>query len=144
MPGSPASITSHEAQSVARGILESLSPQRLVLAIPRTDYKIFLVPGIPVERITTPVGKRIKGLIHARALRVFTASGGGRFIEPIEGEPRIVAGIVKAVDQANRRLLVDVAVPIWMTLTENSDASQFHEGELVNCYVESGPKFMPA
>jgi len=130
-------------QEIARGILESLSDHALVLSAPGTDYQLHLTPSVPASQIATPPGKRIKGTIHARALRMFTAAGGGRFIEPIWGEPRIVAGYVLAVDQPTNRVLVDAAVPMWMTLEPRQSADSFKVGELVNCYVASGTRFTP-
>lgn len=132
-----------ESQEIVRGVLESLSEDKIVLSIPGTDYQIHLLPSVPVSQITTPLGKRIKGTIHAQALRMFVAQGGGRFIEPVWGEPRIVAGYVLAVDEPNRRVLVDVAVPMWMTLQERQPADMFKVGQLVNCYVKSGTRFTP-
>lgn len=133
-----------EPQAVVRGILESLSDEKIVLGIPGTDYRIQLVPTVPASQIATPIGKRIKGAIHAQALRMFAAQGGGRFIEPIWGEPRIVAGVVLAVDEPNRRVLVDVAAPMWMTLADRQPPGElFPVGQLVNCYLQSGTSFTP-
>ena len=133
--------TDVESQSVARGVLESVSEQKLVLSIPGTDYQIHLVPILPINEIAGSVGKRIRGTIHANALRMFKAKGGGRFIEPVWGEPRIVAGFVLAVDEPNRRVLVDVAVPIWMTLEDRQLPNMFNVGDLVNCYLKSSTRF---
>jgi hypothetical protein len=132
------------SRSAARGILESISDHKLVLAIPGTDYKLHLVPTVPASSIATPLGKRIKGTIDANALRIFHSTGGGRFIEPIWGEPRIIAGYVTDVDEVRRRLLVDVAVPIWLTLDPRQSTNNFKPGDLVNCYVQSGATFTPA
>ena len=74
---------------------------------------------------------------------MYKFTGGGRFIEPIIGEPRIVAGLVLAVDLPKRRVLVDVAAPMWMTLVKDQPADEFVAGDLVNCYVESGTRFTP-
>jgi hypothetical protein len=134
-------MTTATVNEMARGVVESVDSDRLVLAIPQTDYQLHLVPTSP---ITTPVGKRIKGVIHAKALRLFATQGGGKFIEPVIGEPRIVAGMVLAVDAPNRRVLVDVAVPMWMTLDERQPKLEVSVGELVNCYVASGMTFTPA
>ena len=132
-----------EIESIARGMVVSVSDERLVLALPGTDYQLYLRPTVPASQITTPVGKRIKGTIEAKALRIYKFQGGGRFIEPVIGEPRIVAGMVMSVDSSQRRMLVDVSVPIWMALLPDQRADQFAEGELVNCYVESGARFTP-
>lgn len=132
-----------ESQAIACGILQELRDDRLVLAIPGTDYRLHLAPAVPASSITTPVGKRLRGTIEAEALRIFTAQGGGQFIEPIEGAPRIVAGRVLAVDAAQRRLLVNVATPMWLKLLPEQPIEQFAEGAMVNCYVESGARFTP-
>lgn len=132
-----------QSQDIARGVVEALSDGKIVLSVPGTSYQIHLVPTVPSSQITTPVGKRIKGTIHAKALRMFSAQGGGRFMEPVWGEPRIVAGTVLAVDKPNRRVLVDVAVPILMTLDDRQPVEDFQVGQLVNCYVQSGTLFTP-
>ena len=132
-----------ERKATARGILDSLSDERLVLAVPHTDYRLHLVPAVGAEQIATPVGKRIRGTIEAKALRVHPAHGGGRFIEPIVGEPRIVAGTVLAIDETQRRVLVDLTVPVWMHTQNGQDYGVFALGELVNCYLQSGATFTP-
>lgn len=136
--------TDIHSQDIVRGVLESLSDQKVVISVPGTDYQLHLAPTVPASEIRVPIGKRVKGTIHAKALRMFVTSGGGRFIEPIWGEPRIVAGLVLAVDQANRRVLVHTGVPMWMTLEDRQPADMFKEGQLVNCYVQSGTRFTPA
>jgi hypothetical protein len=138
--------TGVQAKSTVRGVLESVSDDAIVIALPHTDYRLHLVPGVPASTITTPVGKRIKGEIHARALRLFKAvgGGGGQFIEPLEGSPRIVAGRVLSVDAGGRRVLVSAAIPMWMTLAPDNTPEQFAPGDMVNCYVESGTRFVPA
>ncbi len=132
-----------EARALARGILESISDERLVLRLSGTAYKLHLVPTVAAAQISTAPGKRIKGTIEARALRAHTAEGGGRFIEPIDGAPRIVAGAVIAVDTQQDRVLIDVAVPLWISLQPPQQAADFANGALLNCYIESGATFTP-
>lgn len=141
MPSSPTVTTQNEA--LARGILESHEDGQVVLAVDHSDYRLHLVPTVPPGEIDVPVGKRIQGIIEARALRMHAAHGGGRFIEPVWGAPRIVAGEVLAVEPDKRRVLVDVSVPIWVTAPANQDFSVIREGELVNFYIESGATFRP-
>jgi hypothetical protein len=133
------------AMATVRGVVQSIADDKIVLSLPHTDYQLHLVPTVPAAAMTTPIGKRVKGTIHAKALRIFKAEGGGggQFIEPLEGAPRIVAGRVLHVDQPNRRLLVDMAVPVWVTLVEGQPADMFAAGDMVNCYVESGTRFTP-
>jgi hypothetical protein len=123
-------------QSIARGVVESIDDRELVLAVPGSAYRLHLAPAGP---ISTPVGQRIRGTIHARALRVHPAKAGGRFIEPVWGQPRIVQGIVCGTE--DKRLLVDVSVPMWVTLGEGQDAADFEHGQMVNFYVQSGATF---
>ncbi len=129
--------------ALARGILESLTDEELVLAVPHTEYKLHLAPTVPAGEFSKYVGKRIRGVIEAVALRIHPARGGGRFIEPVWGAPRIIAGKVCSVDKAKRRVLVDAGVPMWVTATERQDLSELHEGRLVNFYVKSGTSFRP-
>ena len=133
-----------ETDALARGILSELSDERLVLAVPGTDYQLHLVPTVKASKVKTPVGKRIKGTIEARSLRIHPARGGGRFVEPVYGAPRIVAGTVIALDEAKGRVLVNVAVPMWVSWPEGQDLGVFEVGGLVNFYVESGATFTPA
>ncbi len=134
------------ALATVRGVLQSVADDKIVLSLPHTDYQLHLVPTVLASAIATPVGKRLKGTIHAKALRIFKAEGGGggQFIEPLEGAPRIVAGRVLHVDHPNRRMLVDMAAPVWVTLVEGQPADMFAAGDMVNCYVESSTRFTPA
>ncbi len=131
------------ADALARGILESLTDEELVLAVPHTGYKLHLAPTVPAGEFNKYVGKRIRGVIEAEALRIHPARGGGLFIEPAWGAPRIIAGKVCSVDEAKRRVLVDAGVPMWVTAPQGQDLSELHEGQLVNFYVQSGTSFRP-
>jgi hypothetical protein len=136
--------TQARPEAVARCVLESIDDDHVVVSVPGTDYRLRLTPGEGADRLSSSAtGRRVRGSIHARALRMHTATGGGRFIEPVDGAPRIVAGRVTAVDEAGDRLLVDVAVPVWVTVHAGQAAADFAVGQLVNCYVESGTAFRP-
>ncbi|MHC4414516.1 MAG: hypothetical protein ACYS0G_04450 [Planctomycetota bacterium] len=132
-----------DTQALARGVLTSLTDSVLVLAVPGTEYRLQLVPTVPAGEISTPVGKRVKGTIRATALRMHAAQAGGRFIEPVWGAPRIVAGRAVAVDAENKRVLVDASVPMWVSPPDGQDFSVIREGGLVNFHVESGATFTP-
>ena len=135
--------TDTEPKALARGILESLADDELVLAIPHSEYRLHLVPTVPVGEFGGVVGKRIRGVIQAVALRVHRAQAGGLFIEPIWGAPRIVAGKVCTIDTSARRVLVDAGVPMWVTVPAGQDLDTLREGDLVNFYVQSGTTFRP-
>ena len=96
----PRVTTPVETEAVARGVLADRRDDRIELTVPGTDYRLRLTTSGAID---TPVGKRVRGTVHARALRMHAARGGGRFIEPVVGEPRIVAGTVAAIDEPNHR-----------------------------------------
>ncbi|MHC4129221.1 MAG: hypothetical protein ACYTE6_08835 [Planctomycetota bacterium] len=132
--------TDDETRALTRGVLEALDDHELVLAVPHTEYRLHLAPACD---ITAAIGSPIRGTLHAKALRMHAAQGGGRFIEPVWGAPRIVAGTVRARDEQQRRLLVDTGVPMWVEVPPGQDLGAIREGELLNFYVESGTRFRP-
>ncbi len=133
--------TKVEANEIARVVLEEITGDALVIKVPGTSYKLKLKVAGNGASITTEPGKRIKGIIHAKAMRMHNAAAGGKFIEPVWGEPRIVSGVVLAVDESKNRLLVDVSVPMWVEVYEGQEAQQFAVGQMVNFYVQSGMEF---
>ena len=129
-------------RAAERGRVAAREDGAIVLVPAHTDYRIRL--RLAGDATAPPAaGARVKGTIEARALRMHSAQGGGRYIEPSEGAPRIVAGIVVVADEQKRRILVDAVVPMWLTAQEGQDFSVIVPGELVNCYVESGAEFRP-
>lgn len=136
--------TDQHGQAITGGVIESVSDDKIVLKITGTDYQLHLVPTVPATEIGAAEGTRIRGTIQAKALKIHPANGGGRFIEPMYGAPRIVAGVVLAVDDESRTVLVDVAIPMRVALGEDQDMNVCQVGELVNFYVESGTSFTPA
>lgn len=137
------STMSVEQAAIARLRLESVTDVKAVLGIPNSDYQLHLVPNVPASQLQPYVGKRVKGVIEARALRMHPADGGGIFIEPVIGTPRIVQGRAIAVDQAGNRLLMHLGVPVWVTLHAGQTASDVALDRLLNFYVESGATFTP-
>jgi hypothetical protein len=133
-----------DRQSFARGILESLDDDGLLLRLPQTEYRLRLKLTVSASGVGVPPGKRIRGTIRAEALRMHPASAGGRFIEPIWGEPRVVAGTILAVDEGQRTVLVDAVVPFLLTVREDQDLATLAPGGLINCHVRSGATFTPA
>ena len=117
----------------------------LELGVPNTEYRLHLAcEGDPARLAPHPASRRVRGTIHGRALKLSKAAGGGKFIEPLWGHPRIVQGAVLAADAAGNRLLVDLAVPAWLTLEEGQSTAEFPRGTLVNMYLASGMTFRPA
>lgn len=137
------------APTLARGtLLESTPaaggrPGHVVIEFPNTEYELHLVTTGPV---TTPVGKRIVGEVHARARRLDVVNTGGKYVEPLYGRPRRVQGRVVATDPARRIVVVDAGgTPIHLTLTDaRQSPARFNRGDLVSCDVLDGATFTPS
>ena len=128
---------------------EDPTEDSVVLGVHHTDYLIRLTPSVAPADFPVPASRRnrrIRGTVEGRALKMHRADAGGRFIEPVHGQPRIVQGTVSRVDAANDRILMDIVVPMWITVetaVTGQDASEFQPGELLNFYLESGTRFIP-
>jgi hypothetical protein len=128
---------------VSRVVLESKSDELLVVSIPGTSYRLHLKPTVPAQAIAMSEGKRMRGVVRGKAQRMHAATAGGRFIEPVDGHPRIVQGTVLSIDPTNNRVLVEMVIPAWLDVAPGQKASEFAAGQLVNMYVESGMTFTP-
>jgi len=135
--------TSKIDPTIARAVLEELGPvvagrhHHVVLSFANLNYRMRLEAR---EMIRGEVGKRILGRIHMQARRIDVVGSGGRFVEPVYGEPRIVQGRVVAI--AGDEVVVHAGMPIHATPTEcDQKASDFREGQLVNFHVLPGAWF---
>ncbi len=126
----------------ARVVVISSSEGRIVVSIPHTEYEVELTIG-PGGAAKALVGKHIRGVVHARALKMHRATAGGVFIEPVHGHPRSVQGRILATDIVNNKVLAHVVLPMWVSVPQGQAASDFSTGDLVNFYVESGTTFTP-
>ncbi|MFK7959910.1 MAG: hypothetical protein AB8G96_05225 [Phycisphaerales bacterium] len=140
----PAGSVDHSSLPRVRAIIDSIEGSTITLALAHTDYRLSMQLTVDADRINVPVGKRIKGVVEADGMRFHAASGGGRFIEPVYGEPRIIAGTVLHVAPDAGQVLVDAAMPIWVRpIEETQDWSVFADRVLVTGYLKSGPTFTP-
>ncbi len=129
--------------ALARGVLAEVRAQTatrpaiLVLRVPNTSYELHLRPA---NEVTTPVGKRVVGVIRVEARRVDKVGTGGRYVEPVAGRPRRVQGRVVRVE--GEAVVVDAGVPIHLLLTDaRQKATDFEPGEVVSCDVLDGATF---
>ncbi|MCH2133597.1 MAG: hypothetical protein MK116_07590 [Phycisphaerales bacterium] len=122
-------------------ILQASDSSSVVLAPPGNSYEVHLEVESPLTG--AGLGDRISGTAHAHALRVHRATGGGAFIEPVVGQPRIVAGRVLSNDGAGT-VLVRSAIPILVNVDDEADRAACVPGEFVNFHVESGARFQQA
>ena len=116
-------------------------PGDFAISVPHTEYLLRL--HLKGATAVAP-GKRISGVITGTAQKFHRASAGGEFIEPVEGHPRIVQGRVRATDASANRVLVQAVVPMWVTPAAGQSARDFHAGDFVNFYMESGVTFAPS
>lgn len=154
-PSTTAPRDATSSRDLVRVTIASVEPSgdggRVIVLIPGTEYRLWLRPEAPgafsgpgslPSALRDRIGRRVEGRISAAALRMHLASAGGRFIEPLDGMPRIVQGAILDVDTLTRRVLVDVGVPMWVTLHPDQAITAFAPGELWNCYLESGSTFV--
>lgn len=127
-------------RSVATGILREKSDDRIVLAIPDTDYLLHLAPTAPIEG---EIGKRISGTIRCQAKRIDRIRTGGRYIEPVEGRPRRVQGRVLSVNDVDDSIVVSAGAPVICRTDERQRAQDFSAGEMVSMNVLAGATFTP-
>ena len=93
-PGSTAGTTVSGGDLTAAGKVTSSSDGVVVFVPANTSYELRLAaPGY-----AGPVGKPVKGVIRARARKVWTVPSGGNFISPIFGPPRTIQGRVRALE----------------------------------------------
>ena len=126
--------------ATTRAMIRSVDDQSVVLAPSSSSYELALVPR---GAIGAEPGQRVRGRIEAEALKIHPAAGGGIFIEPLSGQPRIVAGRVLEVDRDQRTVLLGSVVPITLSLSRDIDLDQCAEGHFINCHVRSGATFTP-
>lgn len=139
--------TSKIDPTTARGVLAenipatATRPAMIKLTFPNTNYEMHLIPAGPT---TVQVGKRILGVVRAKARRVDVVQTGGRYIEPVYGRPRRVQGAVVAVNEGRRSIVVDAGVPIECELSdERQKAGDFAVGQFVSFDVLEGATFTP-
>lgn len=126
---------------LVRGVLAERGTGTVVIALPGTDYRLAF--RTPPGASLPPVGARLVGRLDAESLRVHAAAGGGRFVEPVYGEPRIIAGILREADPASRRLLIEAPVPVHVITPVDQDFTALRPGTLVNCHLRSGILLTP-
>lgn len=138
-PTTPIAPTLARATLLEAGPVTAGKPEFIVLGFANTNYRMRLTPTAP---IATQVGKRITGTIHAKAKRIDVVGTGGRFVDPVFGEPRRVQGRVITVQ--GPEVLVHAGMPIGATPTDpRQSAGEFRVGQFVSFDIEPGVSFTP-
>lgn len=110
--------------ALTRGTVASSEAGRLVLNVDNTSYQLHLDCAAALKE-----GESAQGSVILKARKVWTVSAGGSFINPIFGSPRMIQGIVKAVD--GKRLVVQAGTPVCVELPDDRAAYDLKNGELV-------------
>ena len=138
--GVASGVASSVASGVVRGTLLESGPDRIVLGLPGTDYRLHLNVGAP---ITAKVGSHLTGRIDVHARRIDVTRTGGRFIDPVYGRPRTIQGRVVETGIGNATIVVDAAVLLHVRVRPPQKASDFEVGSIVNFSVDPGAVFVP-
>lgn len=131
----------HRETPSFHAVVESNSDGTLVLRVPHSKYQLHL-DGKAGGHDLMP-GQRLHGVIVGDSLRMHAAHGGGKFIEPVWGPPRIVAGTVIAADAATRTVIVDAVAIFRLRVPAEQKWEALVPGNLVNFYLKSGARFEP-
>ena len=108
---------------------------------PGTDYALEL--AIDPEAVIEP-GGMVTGEIRVEAARIDTIKTGGRYIEPLAGPPRRVAGRVIEPDPHANVIVVDAGpFPVVCTPSHPQRSKDFEHGQLVTMGVRPGAVFVP-
>ena len=120
--------------------LKAQEPGGICVGWPGSSYELQLTCE---DEVSSTANGRIRGVVFARGLRFHAASAGGLFVEPSDGEPRMLAGRVVAVDENNALVVLKAPMPIMVSMPAGQDWSILTEGSMVNGHVESGAGFLP-
>ncbi|HYE02145.1 MAG TPA: hypothetical protein VD963_02800 [Phycisphaerales bacterium] len=144
----PPTPTTKVDPALVRGVLGEMlpagsgKPEMVRLHVPGTNYELHLVPGGPLPG---PAGSKVVGRIEAAARRIDLVGAGGRYIEPVAGNPRRVQGMVIGVDEVGGRVIVNAGATVHLKPTDaRQRAGQFEPGTMVSCDVLDGATFTPA
>jgi hypothetical protein len=113
----------------ARGKVKQVDGQTVVFMPAGTTYEWHL--QLADGATPVPIDKPIDAMICVRARKIWTVPSGGNFVQPIHGEPRIIQGRVKWLDE--RRLVVQAGTHFLVELPANEQAI-----DLANGVIESG------
>ncbi len=128
-------------QAVARLRLIETADQRVVVAIPNTNYQLHLQPEGTID---VAPGKRLRGVVRADVWKLDRVTSGGDYIEPVYGKPRRIQGHVLGAMPEGNGLIVEVHdCPFVGLLPERWDAAAIPLGARVGLDVRNVPTLEP-
>lgn len=125
--------------TISEGVLRAIGGGTVTIAKPETNYALELVVDEPVTRA---VGEKVRGEVRVNAARMDVIETGGKYIEPVDGPPRRVAGRIVEIDGAANLVIVD-AGPFNVVCTPHplQKASKFRVDQMVTMGVKPGASF---
>lgn len=129
------------AATEMKAVVRSVGDGRIVLNPEGTSYELHL----RLEGASAAVaGAMVGGTIRVKGRKVWTVSGGGSFVTPITGEPRVIQGRVIAAEAA--RLVVQAGTKVIVELPAEPTAYDLVNGpvgvgSLVNITLFPGASF---
>ena len=108
-----------------RGKVIRVEDSAVIFAPAATNYEIKLITA---GRYDGPIETMIEAFIQATARKLWTVPGGGNFVAPIFGPPRIVQGRIKYLDQTT--MVVHAGLPVRITLPSAESAFDLNTGPL--------------
>ena len=125
--------------TISEGVLKAAGEGTVTIAKPGTNYALELVALEPVSK---DVGEKIRGEIRVQAARMDLIASGGKYIEPVAGPPRRVAGRIVEIDSRANLVVVD-AGPFTVVCTPHplQKASKFAVDQMVTMGIKPGAAF---
>lgn len=127
-----------------KGTVKSAKDASIVLIPLNTNYELSLVWNGP---LAAKDGDAVCGAICLKARKVWTVPAGGSFVSPLFGEPRVVQGIIKAVNGSTLEVqagtLVTVELPADKTAFDLKNGP-LQPGVMVNLTIMPGARFQAA
>lgn len=125
----------------AKGRIKSATEDGVVFQPAGTNYELHLSTENPYKG---PIDRPVEGIIRVLGRKIWTVPTGGNFVQPIFGEPRIIQGRVKWLDE--RLLLVQAATTFVVEVPANSQAIDLasggiEAGSMVNVTALPGAQF---
>ena len=126
-------------QESSEVILSSLKGYQAIFSVPDTNYVIHA--NLSEDSLHLEKG-RVRGYFMGEALRLHPARGGGLFIEPMVGEPRIVAGRLAVLEEGIA--VIKSVIVLCLKIEKTQVVEDLVVGNFVNGYVHSGITFFDA
>ena len=108
---------------VARGKISQSDAGAVVFAPTNTTYQLHLKADG-----AAPSNRPVEAIIRVMARKVWTMPPGGNFIQPITGEPRVIQGRVRYLD--DQQMVIQAGTMILVDLPKDDSAFEMSNGPI--------------